>query len=73
MGLDTPLHRLQDDPEPPVQGQEVGLSEDGAELIFQQRLPHHVAESVVGLGQQLQVQERFLLYPGRTESEEARK
>ena len=64
VGLDAVLHSPEDGLQPAVQGEEVGLREHGAELVLQQRLAHHVTEPVVGLGQQLQVEERLPLYPG---------
>lgn len=64
VGLDAVLYGPEDGLQPAVQGEEVGLREHGAELVLQQRLSHHVAEPVLGLGQQLQVQERLPLYPG---------
>lgn len=70
VGLYALLHCPEDGLEPAIQGQEVGLCEHGGELVLQQRLPHHVAEPVVGLGQQLQVQKCLPFYAGRTKSQE---
>lgn len=68
VGLNAAPHGPQDSLEPAIQGEEVRLCEHRRELVFQQRLPHYVAESVVGLGQQLQVRECFPFYSGRTKS-----
>lgn len=68
VGLYAALHGPEDSLEPAIQGEEVRLCEHRRELVFQQRLPHYVAESVVGLGQQLQVRECFPFYSGRTKS-----
>lgn len=64
VGLNAVPHSPEDGLQPAVQGEEMGLREHGAELVLQQRLAHHIAEPVVSLGQQLQVQERLPLYPG---------
>lgn len=64
--LHAALHSLEDGLEPPIQGQEVGLGEDRAERVLQQRLPHHVTQLIVLLGQQLQMLQSFLLDSERT-------
>lgn len=47
-------HCLQDQLQPPVQSQEVGLGQHGRQAVLQERLPHDVAELVFGQRQQLQ-------------------
>lgn len=60
---DAALHNPQDLLKPAVQRCQVGLGEDGVQRILLQGLPHHVAEPVLRLGQQLEAQQRGALYP----------
>lgn len=64
-GVDALPHGFQDELQPSVQGQEMGLSEHRGQRVLQEGLPHHVAEPVLGLRQELQSQERRPLYSGK--------
>lgn len=64
-GVDALPHGVQDELQPPVQGQEVGFSEHRGQGVLQEGFPHHLAELVLGLCQQLQPQQGRSLYSGK--------
>lgn len=66
---DAALHHPQDLLQPAVQRWQVGLGEDGLQQVLLQGLPHHVAQPVLRLGQQLEAQQRGALDPESTTHE----
>ncbi|KAG7491764.1 hypothetical protein MATL_G00007230 [Megalops atlanticus] len=51
------VHNPEDALQAAVQGQQVGLRQNGPQHIVAQRLPHHVAQPVLLLRQQLEAQQ----------------